>query len=59
MTIDEAIRELGIINHDGFVIMRYTEFEALKLGIEALKRYQDLRSRNRIPTWERLTGETL
>ena len=29
-----------------------------QLGIEALKRYQNLRSRHRIPYWERLPGET-
>ena len=37
MNIGEAIKELELINHDGFVITRYTEYDALKLGIEALK----------------------
>ena len=38
MKLEKAIEELNTINHDGFVITRYTEYEALKLGIEALKR---------------------
>lgn len=36
MNIPEAIEELKTINHDGFIITRYTEYEALKLGIAAL-----------------------
>ena len=37
MKLEKAIEELNTINYDGFVITRYTEYEALKLGIEALK----------------------
>jgi len=37
MKLEKAIEELNTINHDGFVITRYTEYEAIQLGIEALK----------------------
>ena len=43
MTLEEAIFELEIMNHDGFVVMRYLEHEALRLGIEALKRVNSSR----------------
>ena len=58
MRIDEAIRELELINHDGFVITRYTEFEALELGIEALKRIEEGRFKGYDYFGHHLPGET-
>ena len=58
MNIEKAIEELNTINHDGFVITRYTEYEALKLGIEALKYAQrDRRGLSDVEI-ELLPGET-
>ena len=58
MTIDEALKELELINHDGFVITRYTEYEALKLGIEALKWREFYRKTHPEMEWPLLPGET-
>lgn len=44
MTIDDAIKELRTINHDGFTITRFTENEALNLGKEALKKLAKCRA---------------
>ena len=58
MNIEKAIEELNTINHDGFVITRHTEYEALNLGIEALKRVQRTRPGYLYAKATRLPGET-
>ena len=56
MTLDEAAKILEGEAED--YSTRAALRDAHKLGNEALKRYQELRSRNRIPAWETLPGET-
>lgn len=58
MTIDEAIRELQTINHDGFTVTRLTEREALQLGIEALRRVKEARRPGTVKDVRALSGET-
>lgn len=58
ITIDEAIKELEIINHDGFIVTRYSEFEALGLGIEALKVIKEFRTGRYKTINSPLPGET-
>ena len=58
MKLEKAIEELNIINHDGFVITRYTEYEALKLGIEALHRIAAERAGYDVYAPDLLPGET-
>jgi hypothetical protein len=58
ISIDEAIKELQIMNHDGFIITRDTELKALKLGEEALKRVKNNRGKVYTPVQRLLPGET-
>ena len=58
ISIDEAIKELQIMNHDGFIITRDTELKALKLGEEALKRFKQFRPKLDNGKYLLLPGET-
>jgi hypothetical protein len=58
MTLDEAIKELQIMNHDGFIITRDTELKAIQLLIEAGKRVKLWRQDNVYPDYALLPGET-
>ena len=58
MKLDEAIEELETINHDGFTITRHTEYEALNLGIEALKARKIWQDEEGFDPAEALPGET-
>lgn len=58
MTLEEAIKELETMNHDGFIITRYTEYEALNFASEALKRIKEIRPFGNNPGIYNLLGET-
>lgn len=58
MTLEEAIKILNT-HLDQTIYVKGAPFQtALKLGVEASKRYQDLRSQRVVPYWELLPGET-
>lgn len=57
MQIDEAIKTLNCIGGDGELWPNTDIAKALKLGIEALKRVQDIRSRGLFNTPYLLPGE--
>lgn len=58
MTIDEAIQDSKL----AVSALKIYELDKLvpgvELGIEAMKRYKELRSQRVILDWERLPGET-
>jgi len=58
MNIDKAIKLIQLDIDDEDVDWDTLLGEAYKLSFEALKRYGNLRWRNRIPDWELLLGET-
>ena len=58
MTIDEAKICLSIQVEVKHRLGKDYEAKAIQLGLEALKRYQDLRSQRVILNWERLPNET-
>ena len=58
MDIDEAIEILELELHPAAKLSTHKSKDALKLGIEALKRYQDYCSNPEMKHWEPLPGET-
>lgn len=54
----KAIEILEELSHGFDQPLMKDEEDVVKLGIEAMKRYEDLRKYNIIPRWEKLPGET-
>lgn len=58
MTIDEAIRILGVLAGEKSNLTPQERWEAQQLGIEALKRVKEGREYIQPWNWKRLLGET-
>jgi len=58
MTIDEAIKRLDSTKDRLAISLAYDEREAIRLGIEALKRVLEYRDSPMEEDWAKLPGET-
>jgi len=58
MNLDEVMFQLADEGAYCLGVGMHKRFEALKIGIEALKRFSDFRSRGRLFNTELLLGET-
>ena len=58
MKLDKGIEALGLLVRQNERYLDNDEIDAIKLGIEALKRVKAIREGPDIPEWELLPGET-